>query len=203
MKKRSALALGILVLCAVPILGTTAACSDGGEAVAEQGSAVQATDASATAVDDEGVIDLGCPPEPTSCPSEGPLSPVETESAPDDAFRLRPMADAKDAANFVDKCKAALAAATEKTAKAVKVCVYTIAVCGALVGNGNGTEIQKFCEAAAKVVNCKGKAEEEGRKLQDEVCKSKCSTSVACADAGADSGTTTPSTPTPAPPKKK
>ncbi len=189
MKARSVVAVSILILAALPLFASSTACSSAGESTAEQSAAVETTGGG-------GVIDLGCPDAPQVCTADGPVAVAEVDlggMADTGGIHtaglggaIHPMADA--GASFTDRCVAALKGATSATLGAVRVCTYTIAVCAALAGNANGTAIQKFCDAAAKIVNCRGKAEDEGRKLQEEVCKSTCSTAVACGDAGVDSG---------------
>jgi len=179
MKTRSLVTLSVLAALAVPFVAGTTACSSREDSVGEQQLAVRfpgpLADEAETPVDEDGNIDLGCPPPPTSCPTE---SPTTVESA--DSIRI--MADADK--DFLKQCVAKLKGAKEATAKGIKICLHSVAVCAALIGNANGTEIQKFCEAAAKLTTCKSKAEEERDKIQGEVCKTQCSKTAACADAG-------------------
>ncbi|MBS2017122.1 MAG: hypothetical protein JST00_29820 [Deltaproteobacteria bacterium] len=184
MKTSSFVVVALVACFAVPLTASTTACSSHGDDVAEQQAAIvpaPAVEGAETPVDEDGIIDLGCPPAPTSCPVEGPLAEaVTTEEA---ANPIRFMAETDK--DFLKQCVTKLKGAKEATAKGIKICFHTVAMCAALVGNANGTEIEKFCEAAAKLTTCKSKAEEERDKIQNEVCKTKCSKTVACADAGA------------------
>lgn len=137
----------------------------------------------------DGVVDLGCSSEVEACPIDDappPTEPIAT-AAPSD-FSDMPAGGgihflADPPKTWTQTCIDTLTATTAAGVNAVKVCSYTIAVCAALIGNANGTEIQKFCAAAAKVANCKGKANAEKEKVQSTVCSS-CSTIAACADGG-------------------
>lgn len=174
---RSSIVSSSIIVAAIASLSLAIACSASTPQDTGEGSSAY-TDVTTVTAETDDAIDLGCPPAPDTCSADD--AGLAEEEAP--VFgSMKTMADPPK--SWQDQCVDALKGATAKTAKAVKICVHTVAVCAALFGNANGTEIQKFCAAASKTVSCKGKAEEESRKIQDQVCKS-CAGTTACADAG-------------------
>ena len=166
------------------LLVVIAACSSSSQGPDGESSSAFSTPSGEPAAAAEGVVDLGCSTEVDACP----IDAIDT-AAPDGPDG--PDGPAGDGTHFLadppktwtQTCVDTLTATTAAGVNAVKVCSFTIAVCAALIGNANGTQIQKFCATAAKVASCKGKANEEKDKVQSQVCSS-CSTIVACADGG-------------------
>ncbi len=176
---------------------SSAACSSSQEGASTNASALDTV----SAIDDADVLDLGCP-APTTCEAEVPL-PVAEDIAPADdmapapdlqeantaydsdaGYGILPRGNEIGDKTFYDKCVAGLKGAGSAAKKTIKVCTQTLVLCAALMGNKNGTEIQKFCAAASKVATCRTSAEDARRKIQDQICVA-CSNTVQCGDAGA------------------
>lgn len=182
-KPRSLALLAIVGGGLTLVAGSSTACSDTREEAAELSSPMTAEPAS---LEEDEAVDLGCPEPEDSCSTEdGTLTSAEEEPYQDETMlptSLRPRAGGtSEPKKFsVTDCIATLKAATKTTAK---LCAHGIVLCAGLIGNKNGTDIQKFCHAVAKVASCGAAARDEAAKIQAQVCPY-CTSIAQCADGG-------------------